>query len=74
MEQLPTAENARLFFVGVEARQALLDARKNNLATPLAEIVKKLDHSYQDVVLGLRLVRAYGVDPNHPYLEELGVI
>jgi hypothetical protein len=73
VEQLPSAEDFRLLMVGIEVHRALYVARRVNPAETLAAVAKPLGHAQQDVLLGLRLVRAYGCRTDVHY-EELGAI
>jgi hypothetical protein len=73
LAQLPSKKNVRLLLVGIEAQHAMYAARRNDPSTPFSVVVKALGHSQRDILLGMRLVRAYSIPADITY-EELGAI
>lgn len=72
VEQLPSADDIRLFLVGAEARHALHIAKRAKPETPPAAVLKRLGYSQADIAGGLRVLRSYGGD-TVPLCGELGV-
>jgi hypothetical protein len=69
IQQLPYAEEIRLFLIGVEVAHVMEIVRVNHYDP--APLLKKLGHSMADVGRGRKVLQAYGADPS-PTRQETG--